>query len=80
MRGDNSVERLVNETAAAGERVGVVPWGEDTSGDDALLTGDLCIWAPEVARPLGWRWVWTVTPTEPEARLAPLGLVMTLGR
>lgn len=73
---DDSVVRLVDELRLL-PSWSIVLWGDDASGDEALLEGDLCIWAPELARPLGWRWVWSISATEPEEGLAPLGLVLS---
>jgi hypothetical protein len=72
---DDSVERLADELRLLPSGSTVL-WSDDTSGDEPLLKDDLCIWAPELARPLGWRWVWSISATEPEDGLAPLGPVV----
>lgn len=60
----------------------VIPWSDDASGDEPVLSGWLDVWAPELARPLGLNWVWTIdTPKEcrgldPESLPGPLNLVV----
>jgi hypothetical protein len=54
----------------------VIVWGDDTSGDEAVLTGDLGVWAPALARPLGLNWVWVISAAEPAEGLGPLSIVL----
>lgn len=54
----------------------VVEWGDDANGDQLLLTDDLLVWAPAVARPLGLPWLWSITDTEPEAGLSAMSIVV----
>ncbi|MBA2529603.1 MAG: hypothetical protein H0V19_06505 [Euzebyales bacterium] len=60
----------------------VIHWGDDASGDEPVLTGSLCVWAPEIARPLGLNWIWTIDTREgyrrldPEAGPGPLNLLV----
>lgn len=39
----------------------IVQWGTETAEDDGWIAGWCDVWAPALARPLGWSWVWTVT-------------------
>lgn len=49
-----------------------VAWGADTAEDDGWIAGWCDIWAPELARPLGWSWVWTVTVEPGSSEGSPL--------
>ncbi|MBD0324020.1 MAG: hypothetical protein ICV72_11635 [Aldersonia sp.] len=54
----------------------VVEWGDDTSGDQPLLSDDLLIWAPSIARPLDMHWLWAVTASEPESGMHAMLIVV----
>ena len=57
----------------------LIAWGDDTSGEEPMLSSELFVWPPELARPLGLNWVWVITADEPADGIHPMSIVVPAG-
>jgi hypothetical protein len=59
----------------------VIAWGADTGDENCWIAGWCDVWAPDLARTLGWSWVWTVaTPEQAHPEVGPLHVILPAER